>query len=165
MRQPRADDAAFILRLLNDPGWLRNIGDRGVRNEADALGYIEERLLDSFRRHGFGLWVMEPRAGGAALGLCGLVKRDHLTDVDIGFALLPEARGQGLALEAARRVLQFTAVELGRGRLLGIALPSNTASIRVLAQLGMVFEREIEDHGDKVAVYAVRLPRPATSPG
>jgi [ribosomal protein S5]-alanine N-acetyltransferase len=158
LRLPRADDAGFILELLNDPGWLQNIGDRGVRNAADAARYIDERLLASFRRHGFGLWVMEPLGGGAPLGLCGLVKRDFLDDVDIGFALLPAARGQGLALEAARRVLRFATEELKLTRLLGMALSTNTASLRLLAALGLAFEKVLDEAGEPVHLYARQLP-------
>lgn len=157
LRLPRADDAAFILELLNDPDWLRNIGDRGVRSEADAAVYIEQRLLASFQRHGFGLWVVEPLAGGKPLGLCGLVKREHLADVDIGFAFLPAARGKGHAVEAARRVLQFVREDLRLPRLVGLVLPDNTASIRVLTQLGMAFERTMDDGGERVDVYALRI--------
>lgn len=157
LRLPRADDANFILELLTDPDWLRNIGDRGVRNATDAAGYIEERLLDSFRRNGFGLWVMEARADGRPLGLCGLVKRDYLEDVDIGFALLPAARGQGYVIEAARRVLQFVRADLGLTRLAGIVLPDNAPSIRVLTQLGLEFERQIEDHDTTVHLYLLRM--------
>lgn len=157
LRLPRPDDAPFILELLNDPDWLRNIGDRDVHNEADAARYIEERLLDSFRRNNFGLWVVEPREGGKPLGLCGLVKRDSLEDLDVGFAMLPAARGKGHALEAARRTLQFVKEDLGLTRLAGIVLPANTASIRVLTQLGLVYERTMDDRGEPVDLYMLRL--------
>jgi [ribosomal protein S5]-alanine N-acetyltransferase len=157
MRQPVATDAAFILRLLNDPGWLRYIGDRGVRTEADALGYIEDRLLAGFRQHGFGLWLTEPREGGAPLGLCGLLKRPELDDVDLGFAFLPEARGQGLAYEAARRSLEYAACDLRLHRVVGITLPDNAPSSRLLQKLGMTRERTVQMHEDSVDLYAIDL--------
>lgn len=157
LRQPRLDDAGFIRELLNDPDWLHNIGDRGIHSDADAGRYIEERLLSAFRQHGFGLWVIEPREGGRALGLCGLVRRDFLDDVDIGFALLPAARGKGYALEAARRVLQLARQELRFKRLAGLTLPGNAPSIRILTQLGMGFERTLHVEGEAVSLYALRL--------
>jgi RimJ/RimL family protein N-acetyltransferase len=157
LRLPRPDDAPFILELLTDPDWLRNIGDRGVRSEADAARYIEERLLASFRLHAFGLWVVEPSDGGKPLGLCGLVKRDYLEDVDIGFAMLPAARGKGHALEAARRVLQFVKEDLRLPRLAGIVVPDNTASVRLLKQLGLVFQRQMDDRDTAVDLYLMQL--------
>jgi len=157
MREPVATDAGFIFKLLNDPGWLRYIGDRGVRTEADALGYIEDRLLAGFRQHGFGLWVTEPREGGAPLGLCGLLKRPQLADVDLGYAFLPEARGQGLAHEAARRSLEHAAGELGLQRVVAITLPDNAASSRLLLRLGMRKEGVVQMEEESVDLYAIAL--------
>lgn len=160
LRQPCATDTGFILRLLNDPGWLRYIGDRGVRTEAAALNYIEDRLLPVFRQHGFGLWITEPREGGAPLGVCGLLKRANLDDVDLGFAFLPEARGQGLAHEAARCVLDHAAGELGLRRVVAITLPDNSASSRLLLRLGMTREKTMQMGNDILDLYAIDLDIP-----
>lgn len=160
MRMPAATDAGFILRLLNDPGWLRYIGDRGVRDEAGALGYIEDRLLAGFRQHGFGLWIVEPREGGAPLGVCGLLKRPDLADVDLGFAFMPEARGQGIAQEAARRTLEHAANELGLRRVVAITLPDNAASSRLLLRLGMTREQPLKMGDDLLDLYAIDLHTP-----
>jgi RimJ/RimL family protein N-acetyltransferase len=157
MRLPVATDAGFILRLLNDPGWLRYIGDRDVRDEAAALRYIEDRLLASFRQHGFGLWVTEPREGGAPLGLCGLLKRPELPDVDLGFAFLPEARGQGLAHEAARRSLEHAARDMHLRRVVAITLPDNAESSRLLLRLGMRKEGVVQMEDENVDLYAIAL--------
>ncbi len=157
MRQPVATDAGFILRLLNDPGWVRYIGDRGVRNEEAALGYIKDRLLAGFRQHGFGLWVVETRKGGDPLGLCGLLKRPELADVDLGFAFMPEARSQGIAQEAARRALEHAASELGLRRVVAITLPENVASSRLLLRLGMTRERAVQADGEILDLYTIDL--------
>ncbi len=157
MREPVATDAGFILRLLNDPDWLRYIGDRGVRDQAGALGYIEERLLPGFRQHGFGLWITEPREGGPPLGLCGLLKRPNLADVDMGFAFLPAARGHGFAHEAARCVLDHAASELGLRRVVAITLPDNAASSRLLLRLGMVRQQPVQMDDALLDLYAIDL--------
>lgn len=158
LRKPARRDASFILRLLNDPDWLTYIGDRGVRSEAEALDYIIDRLLPSFTRHGFGLWVVEPREGGAPLGLCGLLKRDMLADVDLGYAFLAEARGQGFAEEAARSVLRHAASELGLRRVVAIIRPGNAASERLAEKLGMMPEHtRLAEDGQLVRQYGMQL--------
>lgn len=160
LRLPEAADAPFILRLVNDPEWLRQIGDRGVHTEEDARRFIEQRLLEPFHRHGFGLWVAE--AGGVPLGLCGLLRREALEDVDIGFAFLPEARGRGLAREAAGRVLDHAAGELGLRRVVAITRPGNAASARLLERLGLSFRKVIELEHSPLRLFAIEfddLPR------
>jgi [ribosomal protein S5]-alanine N-acetyltransferase len=154
LRLPATHDAPFVQRLLNDPEWLRNIGDRGVHSEADARAYIEARLMASHLRHGFGLWVVEPRAGGAALGLAGILKRDELPDADLGYALAPEARQRGYALEAARCALEFAWAK-GLQRVLAIVQPANQPSRRILEKLGMQFEGLMPFNGRETCLYGV----------
>ncbi|KPV49042.1 hypothetical protein SE17_34840, partial [Kouleothrix aurantiaca] len=101
LRQFADSDAAFVLELLNEPSWLRFIGDRGVRTLDDALGYITNGPQAMYARYGFSLLVVERTTDGAALGMCGLIKRDTLDAPDIGYAFLPRAWGQGYAREAA----------------------------------------------------------------
>lgn len=137
LRIPRADDAVFLVRLMNDPDWLRHIGDRGVRDEAAAAAYVERRLLPSFAEGGFGMYVVEARATGEPVGICGLVKRTSLEDVDLGFAFLPEQRGRGYAVEAGAAVLADARDRLGVARVLAITTRENAASARVLERLGM----------------------------
>jgi RimJ/RimL family protein N-acetyltransferase len=156
LRRLQPDDAAFMLALLNDPGWLRHIGDRGVRSLEAARGYIEERLIPPYERHGFGLWMVEPREGGASMGICGLVKRDHLPDPDLGYAFMPEYRGQGYAREAALAVRDHATGVLGIQRLLAITSPANDASARLLARLGFVIGGQVPwagDDKDPVTLY------------
>src|SRR5690349_16881544 len=101
LREFTIEDDQFILELLNSPGWLRFIGDRGVRNLNDASNYLQSRIIGSYELNGFGLWMMVVKETNTAVGLCGLIKRDGLDDVDIGFALLPGFEGNGYAWEAA----------------------------------------------------------------
>ena len=141
LRQLTTADAPFILELLNDPAFMRFIGDRGVRTSAAARQYIVEGPVASYVRYGFGMYLTEQRADGAAIGLSGLVKRDYLDLVDLGFAFLPAYRSQGYASEAALAVMGHARSEYGLARLGGLVSPDNAASIRVLEKIGMRFER------------------------
>jgi len=166
LRIPTAADADFFVRLMNDADWLRYIGDRGVLSEQDAVGYIENRLLDSFRKFGFGLWVVETRKDAAPVGICGLLKRDTLEDVDLGFAFLPEARGRGYAVESARFVLALAADGYGLKRVVAITVPENEASARVLERLGMTHERTLDnDAGPPLRLFAVDVASSAVPKG
>lgn len=130
------EDAAFFLRLLNEPSWLENIGDRGVRTLADAEGYIRNNIRAAYQAHGFGLYAVQLRSVPLPIGLCGLVKRDFLPSPDLGFALLPEHCGHGYATEAARAVLKHAQLELRIERLYAIVRSGNQRSVRLLEQLG-----------------------------
>lgn len=155
LRWVTAADAAFILELLNDPGWLQYIGDRNVRTLDDARRYIAEKLTASYERHGFGLNLVVEKASDAPTGLCGLIKRDHLEDVDVGFAFLPTYRGGGYASEAGAAVIEHGRTALGITRVVGVTVPGNVASIRVLEKLGLEFERMVmwPGDGEELALY------------
>ena len=135
LREFTAEDAPFILELVNEPDWLRFIGDRGIRDLDAARRYIAEGPRTMQARLGFSLWCVEARADGTPLGMCGLIKRDNLEHVDLGFAFLARYRGRGYAREAAAAVLAH-ARGLGLGRLAAITDPMNVRSIRLLEALG-----------------------------
>ncbi|MSU49503.1 MAG: N-acetyltransferase [Opitutus sp.] len=143
LRPLTLDDAAFMLALVNEPAWLRFIGDRGVRNLDDARRYLTNGPLAMYARFGFGHCLVERKADGAALGLCGLVKRETLSDVDLGFAFFPRHWGAGYAHEAAVAVLAHGEGALGLSRIVAITAPDNTSSIRLLEKLEFRFERMI----------------------
>ncbi len=150
------DDAGFILGLLNEPSWLRFIGDKGVRTLEDARGYIARGPGEMYARLGFGLFLTERKADGVALGLCGLIKRDSLDDVDVGYAFLPAYWGQGYAREAARAVTEWGFTARGLDRIVAITLPDNAPSIALLESIGFELERAMKLPGDgaEVALYA-----------
>lgn len=135
-------DAAFILELLNDPAWLRFIGDRGVRTHADAEAYLVKSPLEMYARHGFGLWRVERKVDGRVMGTCGLIKRETLADVDLGYAFLPAYVGHGYAFEAAQACVE-EAERRGLPRLVAIVSPDNVRSIALLAKLGFSFEQAL----------------------
>lgn len=132
-------DAEFILQLLNEPGWLQYIGDKGIGSLEDAEKYILSGPMNMYERHGFGLFVVETNETQTPLGLCGLIKRDGLEDVDLGFAFLSAHQSRGYAYEAAKGTLEY-ARKLGIDRLVAITTKDNTASSKLLEKLGMVLE-------------------------
>ena len=157
LRELTLDDAAFILRLLNEPSFLRFIGDRGVRTLEDAHAYLLKGPLASYQRFGFGLYLVEAKTEPAPLGICGLIKRDTLPDVDIGYAFLPEFWSKGYAYEASVAVLRDGQERLGLQRIVAIVSPDNDRSINVLSKLGLRFEGMLTwpDDGAEVKLYAI----------
>ncbi|MEP7262350.1 MAG: GNAT family N-acetyltransferase [Usitatibacter sp.] len=136
-------DAPFVLALVNDPDWIRNIGDRGVRTVDQTRGYLERGPIAMYTRLGFGLYLVELKEGGMPVGMCGLIKRDSLPDVDIGFAFMPAWRGKGYAYEAALASRDYGVLALGLKRIVGITAPDNDASGKLLLKLGFKYEETI----------------------
>ena len=155
LRHLEDGDAAFILELLNDPGWLRFIGNKSVHSHEGAINYIA-KAQRMYREKGFGLWVVERRSDAARLGLCGLIKRDTLHDVDLGFGLLTRYHAQGYGAEAGAAVLEYGRKVVGLERIVAITSPDNVASSSLLEKLGFAFERVMElVPGDAVKLYSV----------
>ena len=152
MRPLTIEDAAFILTLLNEPSFLRYIGDKQVRNLEDARQYILNGPIASYERHGFGLCLMELKESHTPVGMCGILKRAELPDPDIGFALLPDFCNKGLAFEAATAVLNDARERLKLERILAITSLDNDASIKLLERLGFRFEQVIELAADREPV-------------
>lgn len=165
MREFSAEDAAFVLRLLNEPSFIEFIGDRGVRNLFDAKRYLHDGPMTSYRQHGHGLLHLSLKEGDVPIGMCGLVKRDTLPDPDIGFALLPAFWGRGYVTEAAEAVLQHGQKTLGIRVVLGITTPGNARSIAVLQKLGLSFieEKPLGDRPEPLKIFGLSVesaPRP-----
>jgi RimJ/RimL family protein N-acetyltransferase len=152
LRRLSPDDAEFINELLNQPSFLRYIGDKEVRKRADAVRYIQTGPLASYERFGFGLYLVELKETGVPIGICGLLKRDSLPDVDIGFAFLPNFWSQGYAFESASAVMTYGRDVLGLRRIVAITSPDNDASIRLLEKIGLRFERLIKLSEDQSEV-------------
>lgn len=152
MRRFTLEDASFIRELVNDPAWLEHIGDRNVHSLEDARAYLRRGAMDMYERFGFGMYVMELRETGEPVGTCGLIRREGLEDVDLGFAMLPGHRGKGMALEAARAVLRYATGTLGMDRVVAIVSEANHRSIRLLEAIGMRYQRKIRLPGDSETV-------------
>lgn len=152
IRRLGPDDAAFILELLNDPSFIRNIGDRGVRDLEGARGYIMRSSGASHERHGYGLDLVELKATAEPAGICGLLRRDYLDDPDIGFAFLPRFTGHGYAVESATAVVERARSVLELPRILAIVSRGNERSIRVIEKIGLRYERMITPPGASEAI-------------
>jgi [ribosomal protein S5]-alanine N-acetyltransferase len=152
LRHLRADDADFILELLNEPSFIRNIGDKGIRTVDGARDYIVEGPVRSYEKFGFGLFAVELKETREPIGMCGLIKRDSLEDVDVGFAFLPKYWSKGYAYESASAVMDWGRATFGLDRIVAITDPENYGSIRVLEKLGLKFEKMITMPGDAAAI-------------
>ena len=150
LRQFKADDAEFIFELLNDPSWIQNIGDRNIRTLDDACAYILNSPAASYAKNGFGLWLVALKETNESIGMCGLIRRENLEDVDIGYALLPRFWGKGYAVEAARAAKDYAKDVVGLKRLVAIVDPTNQGSIRVLEKLGLRYEKMVRLAADDI---------------
>ena len=157
MRPLTLADAPFMLQLLNDSSFIRNIGDRGVRSEAEAAAYLTAGPLVSYQQYGFGLRAIELQQGGQLIGICGLIQRETLDAPDLGYALLPDYTGQGYALEAAKAAVQW-AVALDLAQLYAVVSLENDASKRLLAKLGFRNQGVINWQQEEVLLYQLLLP-------
>lgn len=159
LREFTPDDADFIYRLLNSPGWLKYIGTRNIDSLDDARAYIANKLSPSYKQNGFGFYIAELKDTSSAVGMCGLAKREALDDVDLGFALLPEFEGKGYAYEASVEVIKFAKESIGLNKLAALTVHYNVPSIKLLEKLGMEFEKNIRMPGDeeKLMLYGKLL--------
>lgn len=153
------DDADFIIELLNTEGWLQFIGDRHVHNKTQAIAYIENGPLKSYRENGFGLYVVERKLESKPIGLCGLLKRAILPHPDLGFAFLPDTNGKGYAHEAASQIVEQAKTKLGIDNFLAITLPTNQRSIKLLEKLGFVYTENFiqEDTKEELQLFTLKL--------
>ncbi|HJW43761.1 MAG TPA: GNAT family N-acetyltransferase [Geothrix sp.] len=152
------EDAPFILRLLNEPSFIENIADKGVRTLEQAADYLAQGPLASYAAHGHGLWLVLHRVTGQPMGMCGLIRRDNLPEVDLGYAFVPEFWGLGYAREAADACVAWGRETLGLRSLLAIVSPGNAASIRLLEALGFHHSGHmVYAPGDEVEVHRLQL--------
>lgn len=157
LRELEQTDAAFILDLLNQPSFIKYIGDRNVRDLAQAREFIENRYRQSYRDHGFGLYAVELKENKTVIGICGFVKRDSLPDADIGFAFLPQFERKGYAFEAARAVMKYGREKLGLKRVLAITTQDNESSGRLLGKLGFRLEGLIEQGDETLRLFSSEI--------
>ena len=159
VRQFDLSDADFILTLLNEPSFIQNIGDRNVRTRADAEKYLENGAMTSYAKNGFGLLAVTLTETRETISMCGLIKRDALEDVDIGYAFLPKFWSQGYAIESAQGVMKFAKEVLGLKRIVAIVDPANAGSVRVLEKLGLTFEKimRLSEDDIELKLFAVNL--------
>jgi RimJ/RimL family protein N-acetyltransferase len=154
LREFTLDDTAFIIELLNSPGWLQFIGDRNVHTKEDAIAYLENGPLKSYRENGYGLSMVEIKSNNKPVGMCGILNRATLDMPDIGFAFLPEAQGNGYAYEIAAAVVEHAKTKWNIQLLAAITLPGNISSVNLLEKLGFRFEKRfVNEAGEELALY------------
>jgi len=159
LRQFSPADAGLILELLNEPSFIQNIGDRGVRTLADAERYMETGPVASYARNGFGLYLVFLKESHESIGMCGLIKRDALDDVDVGYAFLPRYWSKGYAIESVRAVLEYARNIVQLKRVVAIVDPNNQGSIRVLEKAGFQFEKMVRLSADDIELklFAIEI--------
>jgi [ribosomal protein S5]-alanine N-acetyltransferase len=150
-------DSALVLTIFNMPSFHQNVGDRGLRTAEDGHNYTAN-LIKMHTERGHGMWKVCLADSGEPIGLCGLIKRDALEDVDVGFAFFPSTWGNGYASEAAKACVEYGRIKLGLKRMAGIVAPHNLASVRILQKLGMKYVRDLEmKPGNVVQVFEMDL--------
>lgn len=140
-------DAPFLLEALNEPDFIENVADKGVRTVEQADDYIRTKFMPSHERYGVGYCVVELKESAVSIGTCGLVKRETLDDFDIGYSMLRRFAGNGYAFEAAAALMDYGRRELGLTRIIGLTSLTNEKSARLLEKLGLRFERMVQVPG------------------
>jgi ribosomal-protein-alanine N-acetyltransferase len=153
------DDAELMLAIWNDPAFIRHVGDRGIRTIEEARTAMAKGALQLYEKYGYGPYRMALRDDDTAIGICGLFRRDNLDDPDIGYGVLPEYCGKGYAYEGSRAVMQYARLDLALERVIAIISPDNEASIGLIRNLGLRFERmhRMHEDEDEVCIYGVQL--------
>lgn len=159
LREFDLEDTEFIVELVNTPNWLEFIGDKNVGSLEDARNYLKNGPLESYRKDGFGFWLVELKFIRVPIGLCGLIKRDTLRDVDIGFALLPDFAGNGYGYEMAQATLDYAKNKIGLERVVAITLEHNIASVKLLKKIGLKYEKMVEgnNNAEELMLFGVNF--------
>lgn len=157
LREFETSDSEFVIKLLNTEGWLRYIGDRHVKDPKQGVEFIEGRLRPSYTEYGFGFYVVESKSNNECLGMCGLVKRNGLDNVDIGYAFLPENFGKGYAIESSLAVVKFAKENLKLKALDSITMSINEPSIKLLERLGFTFEKNVVIKDEELMLFRKTL--------
>lgn len=159
LREFNAADAAFMLRQLNEPSFIENIADRGVRTLEQAANYLSNGAIASYQRSGYGFWAVVEKTSGQLIGMCGLVKRDNLLHPDLGYSFLPEYFGKGYAFEAAQACVQAAKHQFNLPQLVAIVNTNNLPSRRLAEKLGFRFQemQALYDNEPELCVYSLSL--------
>jgi RimJ/RimL family protein N-acetyltransferase len=161
LREFTLADAPYMLRQLNEPSFIENIADRGVRTLQQAEAYLQNGAMASYQNSGFGFWAAIEKATGQIIGMCGLVKRDNLPHPDLGYSFLPEYFGQGYAFEATQVCIHVAKIKFQLPQLLAIVNTENMPSRKLLEKLGFQFQKMIGlyDNEPDLCLYAIALER------
>jgi RimJ/RimL family protein N-acetyltransferase len=140
----RIETEHLVLRSLrrDDRSWLASMHVGAGGSPEDAELELEEALAHE-RAHGFGHLVAETPGTAEPVGVVelhlageGIVGIDP-EEVEIGWIVLPDRRGEGVATEAAGAVAAWALDELALDHLVAYVRPENRASLRVVEKIGM----------------------------
>lgn len=155
LREFDLNDSEFIINLVNAPNWLKFIGNKSIKTTEDAISYLENGPIKSYMENGFGLWLTQLKDSNVPIGMCGLINRETLENVDIGFAILPEYCGSGYGFEMANATMNYAKNSLGLEKIVAITDSSNIASINLLNKIGLYFEKTLKlSDTDSVIVFS-----------
>jgi RimJ/RimL family protein N-acetyltransferase len=159
MRWLTLDDADLMLAVWNDPAFVRNVGDRGIRTEQQARDAMQKGVLNLYESYGYGPYRVALKDDDTPIGIIGMFRREGLSVPDIGYALLPDYCGKGYAFEASRAVINYARDELALERMYAIISPGNTASIGLSKKLGLEFDRmhRMPGDDDEICLYGIRF--------
>jgi [ribosomal protein S5]-alanine N-acetyltransferase len=157
LREADLSDNQFFYELLNSPNWLKFIGDRGIKTLNNAEDYIIDKLINSYKTNGFGLYVYELKESHIPIGICGFIKRDYLDSEDIGFALLPEYERNGHTYEISIATLIYGENKLSIKKVYAISSKDNIASQELLKKLGLNFKSYVNepDTNEELLLYSL----------
>ena len=157
LRRFTLDDTEFIIELLNTEGWIKYIGEKNVKTTDQATAYLKNGPLKSYRNNGFGLALVELKADHVPIGMCGLINRDYLDHLDVGFAFLPKHTGQGYAFEIVKKTVEHALCELKQDKLFAITLPQNYSSIKLLTKIGFKYNKNFltPDTSEDLCLYSI----------
>ncbi|MEZ8140581.1 GNAT family N-acetyltransferase [Enterovibrio norvegicus FF-33] len=144
LRRLNDKDAPFIHRLYNTEGFLSFVGDKNIGSVIDAAVYLRASLMPMYTHAHMGLFAVEEKQSGLPIGICGLIKRDSLDDIDLGYGFFPEYEGKGYAAEAAQAMIELATNTLKLSKIVAITHPHNVRSLALLGRLGFVLESGIE---------------------
>jgi len=152
-------DAPFFLELVNTPHWIKYIGDRNIKTIREAEQRIINGHIKSYETHGFGFYKLNLKENNNPIGTCGLIKRDTLEHVDIGFAFLPEYESKGYGFESSKAILKIAKDEFKLETILAITLLTNQPSINLLEKLGLSFQKKVKpfDDNEELLLFAKNL--------
>jgi RimJ/RimL family protein N-acetyltransferase len=158
LRTFNVEDAAFYFDLWKQASWIQFIGDKKFRSVDDARESLINGPMKMYADKGFSLYLMTLK-DHTPIGMCGLIKRDTLDDVDIGYGLLSVYEGKGYTIEAAKAVMAYAKNELRLKRVVAITTTDNKKSIRLLEKIGLRYEKMVKAPSDdtQLMLYAAEI--------
>ncbi|WP_353779630.1 GNAT family N-acetyltransferase [Winogradskyella sp. 3972H.M.0a.05] len=145
-----SSEAAFYLKLFNDPDWIRNISDKGLKTVEEVEEYIENKVLKEFQVNGNGFFTIRTKDHMKPIGVSTLLFRDNTSFYDVGYGLMPDARGKGYAKEATLAMMAYAENTFGIPKIYAITKLDNEPSIGLLQSLGFSLKEQSTIFGEEL---------------